>query len=279
MGPHTLETTLNFRADALATTAQDTWSRPQEHQPYLTEDAIHLTVDRRTVTNKLRRTLAHALYSQDLREYFEKTQDWRHQQADLIAWSVVKKKRPYISDQTRLHEYLHGSWIPTNKHLHRHNRHHNHRCPRCQAVYEDTTHVIRCPAPSVEVLRMSWQQEWTDTLRQLHMEPHLFNMLEALSTWLFSMGRLDIQQDWQSIGWELAFKGFWPSSVLQHQHNWLSTLKVTHAIHTADRWTTRLIRKRWDLFLTLWKDRCHAKHHHDAHEAQIRIQQALYPRL
>lgn len=137
------------------------------------------------------------------------------------------------------------------------------KCPCCDAINEDVTHVWRCPDPQA-------QQQWKKSLKNLQqwmidnetmpeLQQAIINALEHWRAPLWSITQPTNQHDLlkaidhqNQLGWSMFLHGslspFWKASQELYQ---LSVLQCT----TGQTWAVSLLRRVWMIAWSMW-DHC-----------------------
>ncbi len=156
-----------------------------------------------------------------------------------------------------------SGFAPVGKVLQRNNLQDHAECPRC-AAFENTAHVIICPAPTA-------QRQWDSSLAQLNewmtksrTLPDLQHaIISSLRHWRTQEDdRPDPDYNWPGvndlvltqdiIGWKAFLEGgvlhAWAAKQ-QDYYDWLNKK------NTGKRWITTLIKKLWQISWNMWEHR------------------------
>jgi hypothetical protein len=180
-----------------------------------------------------------------------------------IDWESCEQaiKRLGLNKSLWVPKWLAG-YAPVGKVMQRYQFQDHAECPRCSA-FEDTLHVLQCPAPRA---RAQWEAS-VDKLEAWLIKsatmPALRNaILNRLQAWKTGdttpapsyswPGVDDLVSAQAQVGWRVFLEGgllkAWAAKQ-QEYYDWLSRR------NTGKRWTTTLIKKLWEISWDMWEHR------------------------
>jgi hypothetical protein len=149
-------------------------------------------------------------------------------------------------------------------------------CPRC-SEFEDTTHVVRCQAPSALKKWNSSLAKLDEWLSKSSTMPALRSaIINRLKAWHQSSATAAPSYSWPGVndliytqtlvGWQAFLEGGvlkeWAAKQ-QEYYDWLARK------NTGKRWTTTLIKKLWEISWNMWEHR-NGELHNPASPATLR---------
>jgi hypothetical protein len=152
-----------------------------------------------------------------------------------------------------------SSWYRTSLYNHCQSQTHA-ECPRC-AAFENTAHVLLCPAPNAT---RQWDKSLANLrtwLTQARTMPDLANaIINRLRSWRSQTAPTPPTYNWpgvndlilaqDSIGWRAFLEGAVLIAWAEKQQEYLVWLKRRN---TGKRWVTTLIKKLWEISWDLWE--------------------------
>jgi hypothetical protein len=180
-----------------------------------------------------------------------------------IDWeaSEAASKRLGLNRSLWIPKWLAG-FAPVGKVLQRYKFQEHAECPRCTA-FEDTAHVLVCPAPRATTQWESSLSKLDIWLRKAATMPDLRNaILSRLRSWRANEefqvpsytwpGVNNLLQQQDLIGWRAFLEGAilqqWAAKQ-QEYYTWLQRR------NTGRRWITTLIKKLWEISWDMWEQR------------------------
>jgi hypothetical protein len=156
-----------------------------------------------------------------------------------------------------------SSWIPIGKNLVRWKISTTDVCPRCGEAETHRYYVIKCPQ---EQAIQTWEaainklSRWLDNNHTQHELKQ--GLLEGLRAWHDDRPIQPITTDWpgviqtlhdqKTLGWNLFFDGFITDSWVATQQSYL---KFLNKKTSGKRWTSRLIKRMWEIAWDMWRHR------------------------
>jgi ribonuclease HI len=235
-----------------------------------------ISINNLRVTSKYSHHIKTTFHSMDLRQHMQTANHWTSVILDDIWWDVhdkVLKKFP-ISQRMSLIKFLHKLW-PCNHREGVYYEYRNSSCVFCQDVVETQDHVLCCPCPKREVLRMKYLSNLRVLLKHMKTNDDIITvLLHYLSTWLSGNMPLTVNEllpnpsdamitavvAQSAIGWGQFFKGRM-SIQWAYLFNHDPTRPLLQVVNPfVDKWGTSIIKLSMEFVLTAWEIRNDIEH-------------------
>jgi hypothetical protein len=267
---------LNSSADELATRQKELTTEPTTN---IQSTFCHLKINDTFITKDSQHWILDIATRIPMQQYYYDKHGWSQDTFNNIDWEIQYKalKSYDINDQRRIVKLVHG-WLPTNDRMHRELQSSTQRCPLCFYISETNIHLFSCK----HIKQAETVQELHDYLKDDNSEN------KSISAIIGSALRHSIENPkWQpaatdtaitpsiqaqsKIGWQQVFLGRIAKTITERNGEHSDPVTRFDANKRGKRWKQKLIRKIWDTYLKLWKQRneiIHGTQERDKNEIQ-----------
>jgi hypothetical protein len=273
--PLTFPGFFNQQADLLAT---QSLQLRQVYSILVPSLAATLTINNLRVTSQHSHHIKTTFHSMDLRQHLQTSNHWTSMVLDDIWWDIHDKvlQQFPISPRNSLIKFLHKRW-PCNQREARYYEYRPDNCVYCSEVIETQDHVLCCPCPKREILRMKYLSNLRVLLLHFKTNADLITvLLYYLEHWLTgnlpvpvqqllpnpSMALIQAVEVQHSIGWGHFFKGR-----ISIQWAYLFNFTVQQPMHIVtplvDKWGKSILKLSMEFALTAWEIRNDLEHDFD----------------
>jgi hypothetical protein len=263
---------LNQQADLLAT--QSLHLR-QVYSILVPGLAATLSINHLRVTSHHSYHIKTTFHSMDLRQHLQTSNQWTPLVLDDIWWDIHDKEIQQfpVSPRSSLIKFLHKRW-PCNQREGRYYEYRTDHCVYCTDVIETQDHVLCCPCPKREILRMKYLSNLRVLL--LHYKTHndlIIVLLHYIEHWLTGNMPVPVQQllpnpsteliqavnAQHSIGWGHFFKGRM-SIQWAYLFNFSAHQPMRIVTPLVDKWGKSILKLSMEFALTAWEIRNDCEH-------------------
>ena len=146
-------------------------------------------------------------------------------------------------------------------------------CPLCKNTIEKWDHLPRCKHPEIRRICNQEMNRIRKDMRKVHTEPELeSHLLNCIRSYMenqqpqrITSTRRDIQQahyHQSQLQWNNFMKGIWSDKWEKIQNAYYSSMPIRDSKMNVDVWSKKMVRTMFQMFRTVWKERC------DINEAQ-----------
>jgi hypothetical protein len=252
---------MNVEMDSLAKTYwNETSSSTTPFYP-LSAHGWSLWVGPRKLSSWYRTSLYNHCQSHDILAHWSNRRAIPANLIHTIDWDACQDavKKLGLNRSLWVPKWLAG-FAPVGKVLQRNKLQTHAECPRC-AAFENTAHVLLCPAPNAT---RQWDKSLANLrtwLTQARTMPDLANaIINRLRSWRSQTAPTPPTYNWpgvndlilaqDSIGWRAFLEGAVLIAWAEKQQEYLVWLKRRN---TGKRWVTTLIKKLWEISWDLWE--------------------------
>ena len=167
---------MNVDADLLATVELKEYGRIHDSIPFDPACGAALSVDGRTITRDIERTIQEKLFLTPLQSYMCNRFNWSNKTFESIDWGAFSQ---VYSQFTRSRKFFYQfGWkkLPTGARLYSRESRFDDRCPSCQCPDESDDHIFRCN----HVDRRKWRYTLIQGIRtklSVYLDPELLDMI------------------------------------------------------------------------------------------------------
>ena len=194
---------------------------------------------------------------------------WAHRQrlptgkwSDVDTSSLSKAMKESTGGRRKFIVKYSARWMGTRSNLHRWGYRINATCQLCKNFDERIEHVIQCKYPQMTIQWLKAMMELHKWLLDQDTDPGVAHgIIQSLKAWRDGTPLPDTTYlgSWQDafqnqtiIGWHGFFEGFLAPQWSQLQHMHYQDIKSRK---TGARWTTKLIKKLWNILWDIWEFR------------------------
>jgi len=264
-GPFTREATLNIKADQLTRTKLETYQSGPAifHIPW-SQGACYLSMQR--VKKSFANEIWDYINGQRTTEYWRKRRALTQGIWNTIDWESVRRAMQEIpvNKHRWVAKYVSGHFA-TGKNMCRWKFRMSMKCPWCDVPKEDKQHILTCPDPEarnlweklMKDLYLWLRDEGTDT----YLREHLMNYLRSWPLPPSTSNPIPtFVADQEAIGHQYVWDGWLCHEWRAHQERlW----KQTRSRKSSQRWTSKIIKKMWNVAWDMWEQWNEALHNSD----------------
>jgi hypothetical protein len=200
-----------------------------------------------------------------VQQFYNEKYGWTQQDTfDSIDWETQYKTLTSFdtNDQRRILKLVHG-WLPTFDRMHRELQSTTKRCPLCYYITESNIHLLSCKhAQQVETIQGLQKYLADDTAGHKSLTTIVQVALRKAiddPTWTPTLTEDEelnrCIRAQSKIGWQHFFLGRIAKAIPRFIDHQLETPHNNRKQKQGEKWLRKIIRKIWDTYLQLWKQR------------------------